>query len=217
MKRYVEVFNNKYPLLGPVIFVMTIEYYVVQLIVGINFKPSYSIGSNTISDLGNTRCSLYGGRVVCSPDHTLMNISFFVLGLIMVIGSILLMQEFGKIKRTTIGFYMLMFAGLGSIIVGLFPENTVSAFHIFGAALAFIFGNVGIILISSNSLLPTKVRAYGFILGGIGLLGLILFMSKIYLGLGEGGMERITAYPQSIWLIIFGIYMFHACYKKINT
>jgi hypothetical protein len=35
----------------------------------------------------------------------------------------------------------------------------------------------------------------------------VFFASSHYLGLGEGGMERIVAYPQTLWLIFFGTYL----------
>ena len=41
----------------------------------------------------------------------------------------------------------------------------------------------------------------------LALIALSLFASHMYLGLGAGTMERLAAYPETIWLIIFGTYM----------
>ena len=43
----------------------------------------------------------------------------------------------------------------------------------------------------------------------LALLALILFATHTYLGLGAGTMERIAAYPETLWLIIFGAYIAH--------
>jgi hypothetical membrane protein len=55
--------------------------------------------------------------------------------------------------------------------------------------------------------LPKNLRLYSVISGAIALGALLLFIINTYLGLGVGGMERIAAYPQTVWLIIFGLYM----------
>ena len=57
-----------------------LQYYVVQLIVALAWRVPYSWNGNTISDLGNTMCGKYGSRVVCSPLHGIMNVSFVALG-----------------------------------------------------------------------------------------------------------------------------------------
>ena len=35
----------------------------------------------------------------------------------------------------------------------------------------------------------------------------VLFELQITFGLGRGGMERLSGYPQTLWLILFGLYM----------
>jgi hypothetical protein len=34
-----------------------------------------------------------------------------------------------------------------------------------------------------------------------------LFIGHVDFGLGRGGMERLVSYPQTIWLVLFGVYM----------
>ena len=43
--------------------------------------------------------------------------------------------------------------------------------------------------------------------GLVGLSALGLFLTHTYGPLGRGGMERVVAYPQTIWMILFGLYM----------
>jgi len=126
----------------------------------------------------------------------------------MITGAYLLAQQLATNKLSYAGFGCLALAGAGTILVGIFPENTVSSLHITGAALSFIFGNFGMILLGSGLRhFPRSVRMVSIIFGVIGLVALLCFQLHTYLGLSLGGMERIVAYPQSIWMILFGSYI----------
>ncbi|HSX45988.1 MAG TPA: DUF998 domain-containing protein [Candidatus Saccharimonadia bacterium] len=205
--KMLETFNDRYPLLGPALWISSLQYFIVQLAVALNFAGGYSLSRNTISDLGNTVCGAYGGRFVCSPDHGLMNLSFVVLGLTMMAGAPLIYQEFREGRTAITGFAFMAIAGFGTVLVGLFPENTVSALHITGAALPFFIGNLGLVILGASLSLPRWLRIYTILTGLWNLLALALLMTNHYLGLGQGGIERLTAYPQTIWLIVFGLYM----------
>ena len=193
--------------IGPLLWVFNIQYYIVQFIVAAAWAKNngYSWANNTISDLGNTQCGMYGNRLVCSPLHTAMNSSFVVLGAAMIGGALLLRRQFANNRLGVLGFSCMELAGLGTILVGLHPENTSSSIHVAGATLAFIFGNLGMILIgvSLKKMLPA-LRYYTILSGIIGLIALLLFITKTYAGIGIGGMERFAGYPQSIWMVIFG-------------
>jgi hypothetical membrane protein len=169
---------------------------------------SYSWSHNSISDLGNTHCGLYGSRLVCSPLYGVMNGSFILLGITMMAGVVVLRRQFCPSRLASFGFASLALAGLGTMLVGLFPENSVSGWHLSGAALSFVFGNLGLIILGlSLRCLPVLARSYTVLSGVVGLGALGLFMAGLYLGLGNGGMERLAGYPQTIWLIVFGVYL----------
>lgn len=203
----IKTFCDRYPLIGPGIWILSVQYFVIQIIVAFAYKTTYSLRFNTISDLGNSACSIYSGRYVCSPLHNLMNVSFILLGLIMASGSLLIYQEFKKDRATLIGFSFTAVAGLGTLIVGFFPENTISFLHTFGASLPFLLGNVALVIFSVSLAIPKLFRYYTFLSGILALIALIFFYTGHYLGLGIGGMERIVAYPQTLWLIVFGVYI----------
>lgn len=203
----IRSFNNRYPFVGPIVWMTSVQYFVVQLIVAAAWTSNYSLAANTISDLGNTACGLYAGRIICSPLHSLMNASFITLGATMAIGSALIYHGFMRTKSSAIGFSLMAIAALGTIIVGLAPENSVGTFHQFGAALAFLVGNLGITILGFVLELPKTLRQYSILSGFLALIALALFKSGIFLGLGVGGMERLTAYPQTLWLIVFGVYI----------
>jgi hypothetical protein len=51
------------------------------------------------------------------------------------------------------------------------------------------------------------MRLYTWLTGTVALLSLIFYASGHLLGLGEGGIERMVAYPQTIWLFVLGAYL----------
>ncbi len=213
-KTKIKTVSNKYPTLGLIFWILCIQYFLVQLIVGLAWvSPPYSWRLNTISDLGNTMFGLYGGRYVCSPLYDLMNESFVLLGICMIYGSILIFRGQDKNRALLWGVILMGRAGLGSILLGLFPENSVRSFHVTGAALTFILGNVALIIFGLTLSMPKAFRFFTITLGFAALVALGLFFTHNYLGLGIGGMERLTAYPQTVWLILFGIYSFKALRK----
>lgn len=218
MRRHklLQTFHDRYPLLGPLIWMLDIQYFVTQIIVAAAWSHPFSLRFNTISDLGNTACGLYNGRLVCSPWHNLMNASFITLGVTMAVGSMLIYQEFRQRPGSRLGFTFMGLAGVGTVLVGSFPENTLGNVHLLGAALPFLVGNLGLVILSFALDIPKSLRIYTFLSGSLALVALGFFASHHYLSLGEGGMERLTAYPQTLWLIVFGAYISRNHYKTVR-
>ncbi len=210
----VKVFTDKFPLLGPIIWILSAQYFAAQIIVASTWPKGYDWAGNFISDLGNTTCGQFASRYVCSPDHPLMNISFILLGIIMAAGSLLIYQEFRESRASLIGFSLMALAGLGSVLVGAFPENTVTGMHVLGAFLALGVGDVSIIILARalGNVRP-GFRIFTLWIGIISLAGFLLFISGAHFGVGRGTFERIASYPQTLWLILFGIYMSASHYR----
>jgi hypothetical membrane protein len=216
MKR-VKVFVDRFPLVGPAFWILSVQYFIIQLYVAAAWLKPYSWLHNTISDLGNTVCGPYGGRAICSPRHNLMNASFIVLGVTMFQGAMLLYYEFRRQPGNIIGFTSMTLAGFGTILVGLFPENSIGSLHYLGALLPFFVGNLGILILGFSLDAPRWLRLYSVITGIVTLIALAFFVTHTYLGLGIGGLERLTGYPQTIWLIIFGIYISANRYRSRSS
>jgi hypothetical membrane protein len=195
--------------LGPVLYVAGLQYFAVQLLVALHWpRPRpYNISHDTISDLGNTACGTWNGRYVCSPLHDLMNGSFIVLGITMLLGSVLIFRRYGKGRTAMTGFIGIGLSGLGVVMVGVFPENSVPALHGLGSALPFTLGNAALIVIAISLAMPLLLRLCISLSGVAALLALVAFASSHYLGLGEGGIERVVAYPQTICLAVIGCYL----------
>lgn len=201
-------YDSKYRL-GALLWIASLQYYVVQLLVATAWtgKAGFSWRHNTISDLGNTVCGPYGDRLVCSPWHPLMNGSFVLLGLTMGLGAYLLWRVWGD-RLARLGLIGLIAAGAGTVLVGLFPENAPGQLHVIGAGLPFVLGNLAMILIGSSKALPAAMaRVFSLVCGLVGLAALPLFLLGTSAVLGNGGLERVVAYPQSIWMMVIGVYL----------
>lgn len=218
MDRFVRIktFTDRYPLVGPIFWIVTAQYYIAQLVAASAWHPHYSFTKNTISDLGNTACSMYSHRYVCSPDHTLMNTSFMILGITIMVGALLIWQEFRHSPWSFAGFGLMSVAGLGTALVGLAPENLHPGLHVVGAVMPFLLGNIALLLFGFSLGLQRLMKYYTLLSGAIALVALVFFAGHDYIGIGEGGMERMLSYPQTIWMMVFGLYMTRNHFKIIG-
>ncbi len=214
--------HDAHPSVGPAIFTVAALYFVIQVIVAWVFSPSYSVISNSISDLGESSCGGYGSPPMCSPRWWLMDyVGFLLLGLVMVIGSALLYHEFTERaprerRAAMFGFGLTALGGVGAILVGFFPENQNRTLHVIGAFLAIAIGNVAILVLGTVLTLPESMRRSMLMFSSLALAALLCFASHRYFGIGPGAMERIAAYPVTIWLIAFGLYIWRFNPKRSN-
>jgi hypothetical membrane protein len=202
----VKLFLRRHPKVGPVLYLASIQFFPAQILVALQWSPSYNLGRDTISDLGNTSCEIWNAHFVCSPFHDLMNASLIVLGTCMILGSVFIASSLPSSRATATGFAGMAASGAGVIMAGAFPENTVPAFHGLGTAAAFLVGNTGLAILAFGLSGPVMLRGYSFASGALALIALAVYASGHYVGLGEGGMERVVAYPQVVWLAVAGLY-----------
>lgn len=186
---------------GGILFVGAIQFTLVTLISEALY-PGYSEASNYISDLG-----VWG-----NASALLFNPSIVIAGIATVISAYL-------IKRALHGRLFPVFlalSGVGSLIVGFFPEDTVLVgglplVHTVGAFMAFIFGAASAISAYRITKFP-----FNYISVLLGLTSLVAFVLLIttggsgFLGLGGGTLERLVAYPNLFWTIGFSGYIMGA-------
>lgn len=200
----IDTLARKRPLLGPLLWLSACQFFIAQIVVSWSWSnPPYSWSDRTISELGAVACGVADGRYMCSPAHIVMNLSFLLLGFVMTAGSLLLYRQ---IQRSRAGFLLMGLAGLGAILVGFVPMDTIYWLHIVGADIAFLFGNIALIVFGFTLRMPRWFKMVSIILGVVGLAGLYLFLSRHHI-LGLGGTERIVAYPIIVWLTATGAYL----------
>ena len=86
--------------------------------------PGYSISQNYISDLGANNIT----------SALLFNVTLFILGIGVICASIWLL----KINVDKIFCGLLIFAGIGCVIVSIFNLKTIGSVHYLGAFMAFV-------------------------------------------------------------------------------
>jgi hypothetical membrane protein len=148
---------------------------------------------------------------VCSPDHALMNGSFVLGGILTLVGTAALWRMWPSRRMTKIALVLLLCAGVLKIVVGIAPENVNVSLHVLGA-LNLPLESVAILLLSLAILdLHHTAGVFGLVVAVIGLGGAALTSAAQYagnganLGVGNGGMERVAAYPGNVWLVVIGV------------
>jgi hypothetical membrane protein len=190
---------------GALLFVGGAQFAVL-IIVAEAVYPGYSVSANFISDLG-----VWG-----QSSAAFFNPFIIVFGLLVMTGAYFLQRTFRKRGLSVI----VALSGLGALLVGFFPENTlvvssVPVIHTIAALMSFIFGGLGAII--SYRVTKAPLRYFSVVLGVASLLALVLFISTRdsgYLGLGVGGLERMIVYPTLIWTICFGGYLMASSEEK---
>ena len=209
-----RVFTDRYDWMGPLMILLSAWYFAAQVLVAWDFRPTYSFSGNVISDLGNSACPP-AHSTICSPRHVVMNVTFVILGAAMVLGAALIFTEFSfsthRRERVAAiaGFSSLALGGVGSAVVGLVPENVNTAhLHTAGAAVAIGFGQLAILILGLVLReIPDWLREFMLVTSLIVLLAGITIAGKHQFGFGEGALERLAQYPESIWLILFGFWI----------
>jgi hypothetical membrane protein len=181
---------------GTLLFVGSAQF-IIALTVAEAFYPGYSVAQNFISDLGAT-CR--ATCLVVQPASIIFNSSVTLLGLLSILASYFIKREF---RWRTLTLLVIM-TGVGVTGVGAFPETAGVVHHIV-SLIAFLFA--GLSAIASYKLQKAPSSYFSVLLGVMTLVALTLYVSNIFLGLGQGGMERMIVYPALIWTVGFGAFL----------
>jgi hypothetical membrane protein len=173
--------------------------FIVALIMAEAIYPDYSVSKNYISDLG-----VWG-----KSSALIFNPSIMIFGLCILAGAYFLFKQWGKR-----GFCVLVaVSGAGPLGVGLFPENTflvagIPVLHSISALFAFVGG--GLVAIAAYRYTKAPFRYLSIVMGAVALVAFGIFLATRdfgALGIGAGGLERLTAYPSLLWNVGFGGYL----------
>jgi hypothetical membrane protein len=158
--------------------------------------PSYSVHTNTISDLlaTGTTTSLIGEPLA------------FAVAVSWIGGAYYLFRKTGKRRLMALN----LLPGVGLLLAVLSPENVNIVIHSAGAVIAFIPGPIAAIF--SYRIIKSPFRYFALSLGALSLFGTVMEFGAyetafFQQSLGPGGWERIIVYPLLIWLIGFGSYL----------
>lgn len=182
---------------GTCIFVGTAQFAFFFVLAEI-YYPGYDVSANFISDLGATCRS--GVCKFVQPSSDIFNVSIVLLGLSLLFAAYYLLN--GSESKALPFFEAL--AGIGAMGVGIFNESFGSA-HVFFSALTFVAAGIQALLVFRVSKPPFSV--FSALAGLVTLAATVLYATDTYLGLGQGGMERMVVYPVLIAGVAFGGYL----------
>ena len=211
---------------GAVLWIATLQFFVVQFIVQDAWTTPFSLSKNFISDLGAVHRGEFppgSGSDIYSPAHAVMNTSFIVFGLMIAAGALLIGhslkgQTTDRLFKRSIAAFVA--AGCGVILVGLFPEDTVIAMHglgallqVFGSSIGFIFtGRLwrrhGFKTAGSLSVLTGIISPVAFIITSV-----ISMLHTPFLGMYLGTWERIAIWPEPFWFMLTGAGLLLGCFS----
>lgn len=182
---------------GTVLF-LGIGQFAFFLILAEIYYPGYDVSTNFISDLGAT-CKGGTCRFV-QPSSDIFDVSMVLLGVALLFTAYYVWKGSGS--RSLPAFEAL--AGVGAMGVGIFNESFGGA-HVFFSALTFVAAGIQALLVYKVAKPPYSYFS-GFT-GVVTLAATALYASDTYLGLGQGGMERVVVYPVLVSGIGFGGYL----------
>lgn len=187
-----------------ILFLVASAQFILGLMVAEALYSGYSVADNYISDLG------------VGPSAIVFNSSAFLFGLLSIIGAYFLPRTV-DFRGLTV---LLILMAIGAMGVGIFT-SAFTTIHGVVSLMAFGFG--GLSAITSFKVMKLPLSAISVILGVMTLGALALFaaglvttgsltsseppVSKFFLGIGPGGMERMSVYPAFIWLNLFSSHL----------
>jgi hypothetical membrane protein len=192
---------------GAVCWILCLQYFAAEAIAVAGWRGRYSFHDNYISDLGALACIGSG----CSPLHAMMNASFMLQGVLIFAGAVLVWPTFPRGWRRALALGLIAASGFGVFVVGLAPEDFAPGWHYLGAGEHFLFCNAGAALLGLTLLqhgrATRRIALFSLAAGLLGLAGLVCLATQHYFGLGVGGIERVTAYPFTLWIAGTGVWL----------
>jgi hypothetical membrane protein len=133
-----------------------------------------------------------------------MNASFVVQAALILAGAVLLRPALLR-GAAQVAPVLLGAASLGVLLVGVFPTDGNSTMHAVGAVLYLVGGGLGLIALAYA--VRPRSEALGTALAVLGLIATsatVFFLTGVTAYLGEGGTERVAAYPLPLGLALAG-------------
>jgi hypothetical membrane protein len=193
--------------LGAWLWIGCLQFFVAEQIARLGWRGRYLMSWNYISDLGTVGCG-----VACSRLHAVMNASFFLQGVLIAGGAMLLPRSsFPVFPRV-----FLLLSALGVMLVAMMPSDVNMNLHVQGANFHFGFGSLamlfsGVLLLrqwrgatsKADRIVLAREAKAAFLAAGAAILGDLLIVygsGPVDDMFGRGTVERLAAYPLPLWL-----------------
>jgi hypothetical membrane protein len=197
--------------LGAVLWIAgAVQFVLTMVVVQLAWTTPYDIATNAISDLGAVSCAenSMGTSYVCSPLHVVFNASIILFGVLVAVGALATRPGFPPTRSSAWASPILVVAGSGALLVGLFPEDTIGTLHALGATMAFVGSSAAMLLFAVSMSGRPRWSGYRQLSLGCGLFsGATIVASGIresWGPIGFGGLERMIVAPAILWLMVLG-------------
>lgn len=170
--------------------------FVIAMAVEGAIKPDFSQVGNVISDLG------------VGPYAIVFNVSVALVGVCTLLGLLAVFAVFPRRRSFWPATFFLGVAGVGSLAVGVFPENT-GAPHGIAAAMAFLGAGFALIFYFFSFRKDPVWREFALytLLGGLIDLGAVVAFMSGHPAFLHAVMERVIVAPVLIWAPAVGIHI----------
>ncbi|MGC4892680.1 DUF998 domain-containing protein [Micromonospora sp. DT31] len=189
----------------------TVLFLTANVVVGLAWgRGRFSWAEHNVSDLGNVSCGMWDPdrpRQVCSPWHPAMNASFVAVGVLLALGALVAHRTLRPGRAVHVIVASTVAAGVGYVLAGAYPADVDENGHVLGAALVFVLGNGAVLVaaLAGRSSLLRGLRGASAFLGLLGLVATALFLCRVDVGIGVGGMERVALFPLFGWVTLVGL------------
>ncbi|GGP16477.1 DUF998 domain-containing protein [Oceanobacillus neutriphilus] len=198
--------NRLSVLIGLISWIALSAYFIIEAIVIRATAAPYSFLNQPMSDLGVTACGtdtyLLASYTICSPYHWLMNWTFFLTGLFILIGAVLLSPLWPKVRSAKIANILIGVFGVSYAISGIIPADIDFYWHTLTALPGMVVQIPAMILISIaiHKKMP-RIFWWTIICTIVTTAALLsLFLQPVFTGLPGGLLQRILYASVYIWL-----------------
>jgi len=200
-----------------------LQYFLAEALAAVAWagpRP-YDLRTGYISDLGALHCGIYRGRDICSPLNWLMNASFVLQGLGLLLGAVLLTSGLLRVaarpgarvnwgrRRPWVAASAVRLltgaAGAGTVVVGLVPEDLGSPWHYAGAIMYFAAGGVALLVLGLLWLRKTGMAWFLLACGAVSLAALVTGALTRMMVPEPGSLERLMGYPVTVGMAAAGL------------
>lgn len=186
------------------------QYFAAELVSAAAWRdPAYDWARNFVSDLGARTTGVNEGRVVNSPRHAVMNVSFVALGVLTPAGAWLFAPSVPRRSWRRLAVALASLHGVGIAGVGLQPtEPGVGegrrAVHYLAAACAIGGGNL--LLLAASAGLASTRPGQSVVTGVLGVVASTASATMLLTEVRHPGIvERVAGWPVTVWTTGTGI------------
>jgi hypothetical membrane protein len=199
-------------LIGAISLLLPLAYFLGQVIAQSASRAPYSVREQTISELGVTTRGTFTNPItkvshhIDSPLHVVMNASFVLFGVGVLLGVWLIIRPLWPGRRLRkVGLVLVGLCGLALVLAGFAPGDVRPTLHYIAGGFQFPAQNIGMILLGLAAIRTRPSLGWFTLLCGlVGMAGLIFQGTPPHVGLGYGGWQRVAGYPFAIWNITIG-------------